>query len=327
MATKEVQSDSTGLIAAFDVPSRQALAGDWPDRWSDERGSTWLHFDRKSEEAATWIRERSGLDGLVVQDLLIESTRPRVVTAAGGVLLTLRGVNLNPGADPEDMISIRIWTDARRVVSLQGPRLMAIETLLKQLRSGHGPDSAGDLLIAIISGLTERMGPVIETINEVIDELEDRVIDPNRSVGRLELIDIRQRVITLHRYLSPQAVALKQLNALDADLFTSDQQNELVQQINLVVRYVEDLEAAKGRAVVIQDELANQLAERANQRIYAVTIIAAIFLPLTLVSGLLGMNVGGIPMASFGPGFAIVCVASALLGIAGFWWLRRSDWL
>ena len=317
----------SGLIAALDIPSRQALAEDWRTRWLDGAESTWLHFDRKSDHAAAWIRDHSGLNGVVAEDLLAESTRPRVGVAEGGVILTLRGVNLNPGADPEDMISIRVWTDARRVISMQGPRLVAIEMLLSQLRSGQGPDSAGDLILAIVSGLTERMGPVIETVNEVIDDFEDRVIDPHHSVERLELIDIRQRVITLHRYLSPQAVALKQLNALQVALFSSRQQSELVQQINLVIRYVEDLEAAKGRAAVIQDELANQLAERANQRIYAVTIIAAIFLPLSLLSGLLGMNVGGIPMATFGPGFAIVCLASALLGIAGFWWLRRSKWL
>ena len=303
------------------------MGAEWAERWGDEASSTWIHFDRKSDGAGAWLRERSGLDELVLEELLIESTRPRVVAAAGGVLLTLRGVNLNPGADPEDMISVRIWTDGRRVVSLQGPRLVAIETLLKDIRAGEGPSSVEGLLMAMISGLTARMGPVIEGINAVIDEFEDRVIDPHRTVERLELISIRQRVITLHRYLGPQAVALKQLHAIKEGVFGPERQDELVQQINLVVRYVEDLEAAKGRAVVIQDELANQLAERANQRVYAVTIIAAIFLPLTLVSGLLGMNVGGIPMASFGPGFAIVCVVSAVLGVGGFWWLRRSEWL
>ncbi len=327
MNSDPAQRASAGILAAFEFPSRRVLESGYETRWNDAEASVWLHFDRKSPETSAWLRERSGLDHLVADDLLIESTRPRVAPVDGGVLLTLRGVNLNPGADPEDMISIRMWTDGRRLVSLQGPRLMAIEALLQRLRSGEGPASVGELIIGVISGLIARMEPVIQEINAVIDQLEDRVIDPHRTVERLELITIRQRVITLHRYLTPQAAALKQLADLEFPLLGEHLHEQLVQQINLAIRYVEDLDAAKGRAVVIQDELANQLADRANQRMYAVTIIAAIFLPLGLVSGLLGMNVGGVPMATFGLGFAVVCAACLFFGVAGFWWLRRSDWL
>lgn len=317
----------SGLIAAFDLREHRTLTADWGRAWSAVDTVPWLHFDRKSAATATWLREDSALDAVVVDELLAESTRPGVMAAGTGVLLTLRGVNLNPGADPEDMISIRLWTDARRVISLQGPRLLAIDTLLAKLRAGEGPKSVGGLLLAMISGLTDRMGPVIEQINATIDEFEDKVIAPDQTVPRLHLIQMRQRIITLHRYLLPQAVALRELNANDLAPYGDEFRDDVAQQINRVVRYIEDLEAAKGRSVVIQDELANQLTELANERIYAVTIIAAIFLPLTLVSGLLGMNVGGIPLAANPLGFLSVTVGSAVVGVVGYWILRRSRWL
>jgi len=94
-----------------------------------------------------------------------------------------------------------------------------------------------------------------------------------------------------------------------------------------VVMPFEDLEAARSRAAVVQDELSNRLAERINLRMYALTIIAAIFLPLTLISGMFGMNVGGVPFLEHGVGFWLVTGGMLLLGVVGVWIARLKDWL
>lgn len=316
-----------GLIVAVSLADAAVLPPDAAVPVASPDHPVWLHFDRRDPGTLAWLRTRSGLDPLVIDGLVTESTRPRVTPIGEGVLITVRGVNLNPGADPEDMISIRVFAERSRVLSLRGPRLLAIEAIIEAYNQGRGPRTVGSLLVAMVTGLTDRMGPVVEQIGETLDELEDRVIDPTRSADRLDLIRMRQRVITLHRYLAPQAHALANLLDEGAAWLDAGDRRALREQINRVTRYVEDLDAAKSRSGVIQDEYANQLAERANNRIYAVTIIAAVFLPLTLVSGLLGMNVGGIPLGDHPRGFLIVNGVLGALGLLGFWLLRRRRWL
>ena len=86
----------------------------WPEveGWQAGEGKAlWLHLDYSHPLVRQWLKGREGLDRLVVENLLSEDSRPRSTPFHDGLLLGLRGVNLNPGADPEDMVAIRLWID------------------------------------------------------------------------------------------------------------------------------------------------------------------------------------------------------------------------
>lgn len=318
-----------------DSPSIYAfqLSDAKPLRWPEAKGaaqvggSVWLHLDRTSETAQAWMGRESGLPKLTVESLLASSSRPRFESIDQGILLTLRGVNLNTGADPADMISLRIWAEPTRVISLQREPLASIDSLGADLGSGRGPRSVGALVVAIIGRLTDRMGPIIDEIEDAIDEIEDEVIGPTERVDRDRLVGIRQRAIMLHRFLRPQATALTDLHHAKTGLFEESQRRELKEAINRVVRYVEDLDTAKSRTVVLQDELANQLAERMNQRIYTLTVILAVLAPLTILTGMLGMNVGGIPGSAHPLGFIIASAIMGAVGIVALLLAKLTRWL
>ena len=225
------------------------------------------------------------------------------------------------------MISVRIWVDQHRIITLQRERLLSTASIAEQYELGNGPDSIGSILVAITVGLTQRMAPVIDDLNDSLDELEESVVSPTKTVDRMELITLRQRAIMLHRHIKPQVGALSDLHQTDLDLLDNVQRLALKETINRVFRFVEDLETAKGRAAVIQDEFSNELAQNMNQRMYFVTVIAAIFLPLTFVAGLLGANVGGIPGATNQHGFLITSGVLGVIGAAGYALARRSKWL
>jgi len=323
------QHQSSGLHAAFDLRSKAPLG--WADlsadRSIDRAGPTWALLDRRAPEAARWLRAQPGIDAISAESLLADATRPRAIVSDTGLLLILRGANLNPGAEPEDMLSVRIWATRDRMIALVGGRLRAVWAIVDDLNEGRGPDSIGELLARIVSGLAERLDPVVAAIAETLDELEDRVIDPDQTVPRHELIAIRRRAIALHRYIAPQVGALQQLQSERIEWIDPPQRRVLKEAANRMTRYVEDIEAARHRSGVIQDELANQLAERTNRRMYAITIIAAIFLPLTLVTGLLGMNVGGVPLAQTPAGFWAVTAGVAAAGALGWALAVRLRWL
>jgi len=255
------------------------------------------------------------------------SSRPRFEPIDQGVLLTLRGVNLNAGADPADMISLRIWVEPERVISLQRERLASIDSVGADLRSVRGPKSVGALVVEIIDRLTDRIGPVIDEIEDSLDAIEDEVIGPNEWMDRDQLVGVRQRAIMLHRFLRPQAAAIEDLHHANSSIFKLEQRRALREAANRLTRFVEDLETSRSRAIVVQDELANQLAERTNKRMYTLTVILAVLAPLTILTGVLGMNVGGIPGSTHPLGFVIACVIMGAVGVVAMLLAKLTRWL
>ncbi|KPJ92034.1 MAG: hypothetical protein AMJ55_10430, partial [Gammaproteobacteria bacterium SG8_15] len=115
-----------GLVVAYildDKGGGRTVGWEAIRQWSPEQGILWTHFDRSVEQTVNYLHEESNLDPLVVEALLEQETRPRAVQTSQGLLVVLRGVNMNPGANPEDMVAIRIWVDATRVISVRRRKL------------------------------------------------------------------------------------------------------------------------------------------------------------------------------------------------------------
>jgi zinc transporter len=308
--------DEDGLIAGYVFDGRgggercdwHRLAG-----WEPAQGRLWVHLNRETGHAQTWLREESGLDPVVVDALLDETTRPRCVPMDTGVMLFLRGVNLNPGADPEDMVSIRLWVENDRVISTRMRRLLSVNDLCEALEAGRGPVDVGDFIAMLADRLTSRMGSVVADVDDQVDQLQEQVLETERGQLRIELTRLRREIIVLRRYLAPQRDALARLTQLKLEWLGTDDMLRVREEADRVTRYVEDLDAARERAAVTQEELNNRLSEQLNSRMYVLSIVAAVFLPLGFLTGLLGINVGGIPFAENPWGFLAVVVA--LLGV------------
>lgn len=290
-------------------------------------GVVWTHHNRRSTDSRRWLLEESGLDPIVVEALLAEDTRPRCTAFESGLILILRGVNLNPGSDPEDMVSIRLWIDDTRIVSTRFPRIMAIQDLRGALDRGKGPKDQGDFVVQLAARLIERMDPVIADLDDRAGALEDEVVAEPSQALRQRLGALRRTAITLRRYIASQREALSQLILAEAEWLRPAHRLRLREIVDRVTRYVEDLDAVRERAAVIQDELVSHLSERMNRTMYLLTLVAAIFLPLGLLTGLLGINVGGIPGAEAPWAFAAVCAGLVVLAAVEIWLFRRWKWV
>lgn len=324
-------SDANGLICAYRVDSSGgATALGWDDLAGaapEAGGYIWAHLDRHSEDAVRWLRDDSGVDPLVQDALLAEETRPRCTPVGAGFIVNLRGVNLNPGAAPEDMVSLRVWIEQHRIISVRLRRLMAVQDVRERLDAGTGPRTTPDFLVSLAERLSERMEPVISGLDDELDELEALEFEQAGRGLRTRLRQIRRRAAILRRYIAPQRDALSRFAAEETQWMASYQRYRLRETADDITRFVELLNAAWERAAVMQDELTNRLAEQTNERLYLLSLIAGIFLPLSFVTGLLGINVGGIPAAESGFGFAAVVLLLLLLGVAEVWIFRRLRWL
>jgi zinc transporter len=311
--------DASGEATEFDW-----RAGPAP---RDEAGFDWIHLNLHSDAARSWLTERSGLEPIVVDALLEDETRPRSLAIGDGLVVILRGVNLNPGADPEDMVALRIWAEEGRVITGRRRPLMAVGDLMAAVGSGRGPRNAGDFLVEIADRLIARMSGVLTNLNESVDAVEESLVESPVFEQRSELTVIRRQAIALRRYLGPQRDALAQLYNERVAWISDAQRLHFREVTDATIRFVEDLEAARERTAITQEELNGQLAEQLNRRMYALSIVAGIFLPLGFITGLLGINVGGIPGGENPLAFAIVCVSLSALGGGLVLLFRRLHWL
>jgi len=301
----------------------------WEDisKWTPEQGTLWIHLDYRGEGAQNWLEHESNIDPLLLESLTATETRPRSDVHKNVMLGILRGVNLNPEADPEDMVSVRFWIEEKRIVTMRHRRIMALEGLRKAVESGTGPTGPGDFLDCFADALTARMGDVIADIDDAFDAIEEEVLTQKSFELRPRLANIRRTVISLRRYIAPQRDVITQMQNAKVDWLNDSERMSLRETADRTTRFVEDLDAIRDRATVTQEELNSSLTEQMNKTMYVLSIVAGIFLPLGLLTGLLGINVGGIPGTENPRAFAIFCVILIVVAAWQVWLFKRKKWM
>lgn len=296
------------------------------DRWKPEDGALWLHFDLEEGEAQKWIREQSGIPEIAVEALLEVESRPRLTVVGEAALLAFRGVNCNPGATPDDMIGLRIWFEKDRVISSYRRKLHSVDDVLAELQSGGGSKTAPEVIVSLAACLVQRMSETISNLGDLIDDLEEQLIEDRAQNARFALSDMRRQIIALRRYMAPQREALAGLSSSRFPWMTEEYRLSLRETNDHLIRHLEDLDAIRERAAVTQEELQNRLAERQNVRMYVLSIVTAIFLPLGFLTGLLGINVGGIPGANNSAAFGWFATFLGLIVVIEVILFRFRKW-
>jgi zinc transporter len=288
---------------------------------------TWIHLDATHAETEAFLtKEVKGLDTLVLKALVAGETRPRMEQVGDGVLLILRGVNLNPNTDPEDMVSIRFWVTKNQVISTRRRKLKAVVDMEEKIKAGQGPKDVGDLLCSLTARLFERMEPVLSTLDETTDDIEEQVLESAGVELREAIVKVRKQAIVFRRYMAPQRDAISQLRMANITWLNEGHKRRLQESHNHVTRYVEDLDAVRERAQIVKDELANILSDKLNKNMYILSVIAAIFLPLGFLTGMLGINIGGMPGADNPDAFWIFTGLLVALVTAQIWLFKRLGW-
>lgn len=288
----------------------------------------WVNLYADHPDTNSWLHQHVNyLDPLIILALLADETRPRCEILENGVMLILRGVNLSEGADPEDMVSVRLWVDPHRIITLHKRPLMALARIDSSYQSHKGPSTPADFITSLIGNLLDVMEPVLSEIDEVIDNLEDELMEKPRSSLRHDLAHTRRRALMLKRYISPQRDAISKLRNADLPWLSAQNRMQLQEQYDKITRFIEHLDTMRERCQIIQDELATIMADKLNSNTYILTVVAAIFLPLGFLTGLLGINVGGMPGVDDSNAFLIVCLACFGLMLGEILLFRKLRWL
>jgi zinc transporter len=274
-------------------------------------GFSWVHLQSDAIDAQQTMDDL-GLPNSVAESLLALETRPKTLPLEGGLVVYLRGINTNPDADPEDMVSLRLWLTSKGIVSTRrrDRKLYSVQDVKDDIEQGIKIASVGDLLLEIIERLVDR-------ISEMVDILDDELVafETSESMGikaRKRLSVVRRQAASIRRYLAPQRDALDALYR-NNQFLTQEQAFTLREQTDRTTRYVEDLDLARERAIVLQDEVRNRIADRQGMVMYVLSLVTAIFLPLSFLTGVFGMNVGGLPGVDNPEAFSVL--SFSMLGL------------
>ena len=287
----------------------------------------WVHFDYSSPEAIEWITNKSKIDSIAIDALLTQETRPRTTILDDSILIALRGVNLNPNSKPEDMVSIRLYISPNLIISTRKRDLLSISEIVESLKKGVGPKSSSEFLVDLTYRVTQRMEDIINQIEDRTDLLEENLIDNVNTKFRNEILAIRRETIILRRYLFPQKEALNKLYNDRISWLNEYEKIEIRETNDQVIRYIEELDTIRDKLSLIQEELSNTLSDQVNKKMYILSIISAIFLPLTFLTGLLGINIGGIPGSEDENAFYIFSTILLVIVSIQFYIFKKKKWI
>jgi zinc transporter len=336
-AERPCNEDETGpgcpcLISAYGVKNATGTALRWDEVTSGARFAefdwVWIHLNANSPEAAAWARTEAFIPQGATDVIFASETRPHIAKFDTGISVNLRSVNHNPGAEPEDMVSLRIWADPKHVVTAQRRQVRAIADVREIVeKPKSGPKNPGEFVALLASKVTKAIEPYVEEVADSIDELEDIVLEDSERNVRARLADARRVAVQLRRYIAPQRDAINAMSLSDIHLFDARTRLALRETSDAVTRMTEDIDAARERAMILHEQIMDRRSEEMNRNMLILATATAVFLPLHFLVGLLGINVAGIPGADNPLAFWAVVAITLSIGAAMIGFFHARGWL
>ena len=313
-----------GALVAGDGPIRtlsrdEAAAYEGP-------GFIWLHLQGRDEEDIAFIKAQRDIPDVAAGALAATETRPRCDRIDEGAIVNLRGPGELDPHDSDRLVSIRFWVTGTKVTSLSRRPLTALAEVVRKFESGRIHDS-GDLVAAFAWAISTQLDPEVAQLGDTLDDVESD-LEPNQLYRlRKDITSVRSAAISFRRFVAPDRDALRTLAAMDFDWLAEDDKLHIVEAADRFARMAEELEAVRERAALLHEQITDLRAEQTDQRALYISVVAFIFLPLTFVTGLLGMNVQGIPYAHSAWSFWGVVIFCVLVGVSVLGWFRWRNWL
>jgi len=287
-------------------------------------GFLWTHIE--SESDALPIAVSRDIPDLVANALVATETRPRCDRIDEGAIVNIRGPAAVEIADSDRLVSVRIWARRGKADSVSRRPLAAMGAVKAQMEAGKILDP-GDLVAAFAREISEQLDPQVAHLGDQLDDCESALEGGNKFRLRTAIARTRSEAIAFRRFVSPDRDALLTLAALDVDWLDEADRLHIREAADRFARMTEELESVRERSALLHEQLTDLRAEEVDQRSLVIAVVAFIFLPLTFITGLLGMNVEGIPYAHSHWSFWGVVLFCLAIGLGVLGWFLRKRWI
>ncbi len=287
-------------------------------------GFVWLHFNLAHAAAQKWMREHLSLSDQFYESLRDGSRSTRVELDDDTLVAVVNDVHYDFAFEPSDISTLWPSVGQRLVVSARLQPLRSIDRLRDAVKRGARLNSSVELLVHLMHDQGDVLVHIVRETTTRVDGIEDSLLSGRLEKKRADLGSLRRLLVRLQRLLAPEPAALFRLLkkppswVLEGDLQDLHQSTE---EFNVALS---DMAALQERIKLLQEEIAGRVAETSNRTLFVLTVVTVLALPINIIAGLLGMNVGGIPLNEHPYGFwIVVAIIASFTGIAAWLAFRR----
>jgi zinc transporter len=317
--------DDGGLVWGYQLgPARMLDAATLKAQAIAEPESPlWLHFNLADVRARRWLEEESGLGSTIVEALLEPEPRVHVQHLGTGLCAVLADLHHDFDRNPEGIGQLRIFVDGRRMISFRRHRLRTVDQVRRELASGTlAPRSVGELFAVFLDRLATTFGDVVTKLGDKVDDAEDEILAGRYQTQGKVLGSVRRNLARPRRHLNANRAALAPLRGHLPDMLEADP-SDVRQAVERMDTISQDMELVQERTRLLQEEIAGRQGEATNRNLFLLSTVTAALLPITLITGIFGMNVGGLPGVNHPPGFRWVMLSILVTVAVALALLRR----
>lgn len=291
---------------------------------SPTKGFALISGNSRAPEFRVWLKKELG--DFFADLVSVPSTRSRCTVIDDKALVVLRVAR--PGADPEDVGRqlLSLWLEKGRVIIASELNIIDFLGITQWQQTHHAPQSPADLVARLALRAADRIEPLIERLGDGLDVIEEQLM-MSRSYDRGKLAHLRRTLINMRRLIWPQRDVLTTLEIEDLSFLTNRDRVRLREAAARTARLGDEMQTLSERAVLVHEQLIDSRAEQMNQTMLVLAAATVVLMPLTVISGILGMNVAGIPFADSPYAFWFVCGGLVAMGIAIYVFMKKRKWM
>lgn len=328
LAATTYGADDAGLICGFlcglDGGTREldsAAAAQWLAARddADEQGAfVWLHFNLGHNASKRWLQSHAGLPGAFFDSLDEAAPSTRIEREEDALVAVINDVHFDFSFEPSDISTLWICVSRRLVVTARLRPLRSVDKLRAALKTGERLRSSSELLEHLMRDQADVLVEIVRATTSRVDDIEDELLSGKLNTKRVRLGTMRRLLVRLQRLLAPEPAALFRLLQYPPAWMTPTDVQELRQSTEEFSVVLRDMVSLQERIKLLQEELAAQVNEDNSKSLFVLTIVTVLALPINIVAGLFGMNVGGIPLAQHPNGFwVVVSLVAGVTAVAG----------
>lgn len=282
-------------------------------------GFVWLHLNLSHAGAEAWLRARAGLSENFFEALHEGSRSTRIERDSEGLFAVINDLTFDFSFDVSDVATLWLSVTPGLVISARRQPLRAVDRLRMAVKRGETLDSSVALLDHLLRDQADELQRIVRQATGRIDDIEDALLAGQHERHMPEVSRLRRLMVRLQRLLAPEPSALQRTLARPPKWVAAEDLQHLHRASEEFALVLGDIAALQERIKLMQDEASARVGEENNRSLFTLTMVTVLALPINLISGMFGMNVGGIPLSQHLHGFWIMVAIIATLTAVIAW--------
>jgi len=298
----------------------------WLNTPRDEASAefVWMHFDLSKAYTEKWMRTNLNLPEAFFEALVVGSRSTRIEDVAENLIAVINDIAFKFSFEPSEISTLWVSANQKMMVSARTHPLSSVDQLRVAVKNGVKFNSSMALLIYLFRVQEDLLVNIMRDATIKVDHIEDNLLTGELNSKRISLGKLRRVLVRLQRLLAPEPTALFRFLHKPPQWIVEKDLNGLRQSTEEFSLVIRDLAALQERIKLLQEEMAAQVSEQTNRSLFTLTVVTVLALPINIIVGLFGMNVGGIPLAESAQGFLIIVCVVVIFMLVASWSAFRN---